>query len=176
MNSYQIEKKLDTLNAELESQGNDTGDIKAAFGAKADAACVDPTATDKSFMSFIKGIISLLVGKNTWAVTSASTANTAQTLTKAAVEGKSHYITAIEVAIKGNAAADDIDIVLTEDAAGTPIAKWSEVIGAGELRGASKGIVFNDPIKLAVNKTADLVVDAGGASVVTVANISGYTI
>ncbi len=111
-----------------------------------------------------------------WTLTDVSSANTAKTITKAAVAGKSHYITAIEVSIKGADAASDIDAVLTEDAAGTPIALWQEVIGTYAVAGSRCGIVFNKPIKLTANKSADLVVDAGGASVVTVLNMQGFTL
>lgn len=111
-----------------------------------------------------------------WAVTADSVANTAKTLTKAAVAGKSHYITAIEVVISAAAAGADINCVLKEDAAGTPASYWKEIIGNASPRGTRVGITFPLPIKLTAGKTADLVVDAGGASVITTLNMSGYTL
>ena len=115
-------------------------------------------------------------GVTPWISTDVSAANTAKTITKAAVAGKSHYITAIEVSTKGADAASDIDVVLNEDNAGTPVAKWQEVIGTYAVSGSRCGIVFAKPIKLTAGKTADLVVDAGGAGVVTVANLQGFTL
>jgi len=50
-----------------------------------------------------------------WSITGDSAANTAQTLTKAAVAGKTHYIFGLEVVIKGAAAGADIDIELKDD-------------------------------------------------------------
>jgi len=108
--------------------------------------------------------------------TADSGANAAQTITVAAVAGKSHYITAIEVAISGAAAVSTITAILKEDAAGTPASKWKEIIGIASPIGTRVGIAFPIPIKLTTAKTADLVIDAGGAAVITTGNISGYTL
>ena len=117
------------------------------------------------------------VGATSWTVTGDSAANTALTTTKAAVAGKSHYITAIEVVISAANAGADIKVLLREDNAGGGAATlWKEIIGNGAGRGTRCGIVFNTPIKLTAAKTADLVVDAGGAAVVTSCNMAGYTL
>lgn len=108
--------------------------------------------------------------------TADSEANTAKTITIAAVEGKSHYITAIEVSISGAAAVSTITVTLKEDAAGTPVSKWKEIIGIGASIGTRVGLALPFPIKLTAGKTADLVISAGGASVVTTGNIAGYTL
>lgn len=111
-----------------------------------------------------------------WTVTGDSTANAAKTITKAAVASKSHYITAFEVVISAAAAGADITVLLQEDAAGTPVTYWKTIIGNASPRGERVGITFPLPIKLTANKTADLVVSAGGASCVTSLNLSGYTL
>lgn len=111
-----------------------------------------------------------------WASSDSSAANTAKTITKAAVAAKSHYITAFEVVISGAAAVSTITVQLQEDAAGTPVDLWKTVIGAAAPIGTRVGITLHLPIKLKANKTADLVVSAGGESVVTTLNMSGYTL
>lgn len=100
-----------------------------------------------------------------------STANTAQTLTRAAVPGKCHYITAVEVLISGAAAVNDITIQLQDNSSTV----WKEFIGSGATRGERAGIVFLSPIKITQGNPANLVVAAGGASVVTTANMAGFT-
>ena len=133
-------------------------------------------AQETSLNAIQAAVESYPTGATPWTSTDVSAANTAKTITKAAVAGKSHYITAIEVSTKGADAASDIDVVLNEDNAGTPVAKWQEVIGTYAVSGSRCGIVFAKPIKLTAGKTADLVVDAGGASVVTVLNLQGFTL
>jgi hypothetical protein len=97
--------------------------------------------------------------------------NSPQTLTKAAVTGKSHYITSLEVSISGAAAANDITISLKD---GSTVV-WKEIIGSGAPRGERAGIVFTSPIKMTAATATTLVVDAGGAGVLTSANLAGYT-
>ncbi len=106
-----------------------------------------------------------------WSVTQDSTANTAQTLAKDANTENKHFITSIEVAIKGATAGADINIVLKAGAT----AIWKSVIGSGAARGTRINAVFNHPIEMAKNTAANLVIDAGGADVVTVASMTGYT-
>lgn len=105
-------------------------------------------------------------------VTGDSGANAAQTITKAAEAGKSHYITAIEVVLTGATSASAISVKLNDDA--TTI--WKSAIGLGSARGTRTGIALPFPIKITTGKKVDLVVDAGGASTVTYANMSGYTL
>ncbi len=114
-----------------------------------------------------------LVGSltNVISVTQTSGANAAQTITINAVADKSHYIVGFEVAIKAAAAVTDIDVVLNDGAT----AKWSTVIGAGAAIGTRVGMMLPYPIKMTAATAVTLVVDAGGASVVTLANIAYYT-
>ena len=111
-----------------------------------------------------------------WTVTGVSGANAAQTITRAAVAGASHYITAFEVSTRGGDVAADINILLQEDAAGAPVTHWQEVIGTFAVSGSRVGLVLSRPIRLTAGMTADLVVGAGGAGVVTVANLQGFTL
>lgn len=116
-------------------------------------------------------------GATPWTVTDDSDANAAKTITKDAVAGKSHYITAIEVVISVAAAGADINCILKEDAAGTPVTHWKEIIGNASPGGTRVGITFPLPIKLTAGKTADLVVDAvGTAGGIATLNMSGYTL
>lgn len=105
------------------------------------------------------------------AQTQDSGANAAQTLTRTARAGMSHYITAIEVSISGSAAANDITIQLQDGS--TTV--WKEIIGSASTTGERAGIVFNQPVKLTTGNAANLVVSAGGAGVVTSANMAGFT-
>lgn len=107
-----------------------------------------------------------------WAVTLDSAINTAATLTRAAVGGKRHYITGIEVSISGAAAANDITIDLRDNA--TVI--WREIIGSGAPRGERVGVVFSHPVMCGLSVTASLAASAGGAGVVATLNITGYTL
>ncbi len=107
-----------------------------------------------------------------WAISQESAAAAAQSLTRAAVAAQRHHITAFEVAIRGAAAGNDINVQL-QDGAG--VVYWRAVIGSGALQGSRVPMPFPQPIQLPVNSNAVLQVDAGGAAVVTMASMSGYT-
>lgn len=113
------------------------------------------------------------VGVPSWAVTQDSAANTSQTLSKAAVAAKRHYLLACEVVISA-AAVGTADIVVTVQDGGTVL--WKSIVGAGAPRGERVGVVFSQPLQCSVNTAAQVVVGAGGASVVTTANLCGYTV
>lgn len=115
--------------------------------------------------------VELAGGVPCWAITQDSAANAAQTLTKAAVADQRHYITALEAAISGAAAGADIAIVLKDGST----AKWKSVIGNAAASGSRVQLSFPQPVEVSVNTAANLEVDAGGASVVTSASMSGYT-
>lgn len=102
--------------------------------------------------------------------TQTSSANTAQTITITA-GASTPRVYMVEVAIKGAAAGNDINIYLKDGAT----TKWHEVIGSGASQGERVGFVTMMPIKGTNSQNMTLEVDAGGASVVTVANI-GYTL
>ena len=107
-----------------------------------------------------------------WTVTGDSTANAAKTITKAAVTGSRHYITGYLVSVTGAAVGTaDIAIELQDDT--TTV--WKDVLGAAAARGQRAGVVFAHPIELTVSKAANLVVAAGGASVITFCNMTGFT-
>lgn len=132
---------------------------------------------DKAYTWFnAQALAGYATGVTPFASSGTSEANTAKTITVAAVAGKSHYVTSFEVVIKAAAAVTDIDIVLTQDAAGTPVVLWSTVIGAAAAVGTRAFVSFPQPIKVTAGKTVDLVIDAGGASVVTVGNVAGFTL
>lgn len=114
----------------------------------------------------------LNTGTPQWAATLDSGNNAAATVTKAAVSGKTHYITAIEVCISGAAAANDITVELKDGS--TTV--WKEIIGSGAPRGDRAGIVLNHPIALTTGNAANLAVSAGGVGVITSANMAGYTV
>ena len=107
-----------------------------------------------------------------WSVTDDSAANTAKTITKAAVAGARHYITMVEVVISAAAAGGDINCILQD---GTT-AKWKEVIGSAAVRGTKVGFSIPNGIEMSTNAAANLVVDAGGAACVTSLNMAGYTL
>ena len=144
--------------------------VKTAAGLWVPQKCAD----DGAVLAQLTGSYPALA--TPWTMTGDSAANTAITLTKNAVAGKSHYITAIEVVISAAAAAVDISCILKEDAAGIPVNMWKEIVGNASPRGARVGITFPLPVKLSTNKTADLLVDAGGAGVITTLNLSGFTL
>lgn len=106
-----------------------------------------------------------------WAITQDSGNNAAQTLTKALSAGKAHYITGFEVSIAGAAAVNDITVSLKDGS--TTI--WKGNIGSGSPRGERTGVAFAFPVALTAGQAANLVVDAGGAGVITTANLVGYT-
>jgi len=104
-------------------------------------------------------------------VTQDSSANAVNTLTVVGVEGKSIYVEAIEVVTSGASAGSDINILLKDGAT----TKWKTIIGSGASRGTRVGIVLPMPIKITAGANCVLAVDAGGASVVTTANLAYYT-
>lgn len=107
-----------------------------------------------------------------WTVVSSSADNAAVTITKAAVTGKKHYITAMEVTITGAPAGVDILIELRDG--GT--VKWKEYIGNAAPRGERVGFAFTHPIELSTSAAANLYVSAGGVGVIATGNLAGYTI
>jgi hypothetical protein len=106
-----------------------------------------------------------------WPVTGTSSVNTEQTITKAAVVGSKHVVTSFEVVIRGAAAGADISVALKD---GSDVV-WQTYIGSGAVRGERVGIVFAHGIELTAATAANLYVGAGGASVITEANMAGYT-
>lgn len=107
-----------------------------------------------------------------WSVTQNSAANTAQTLTKAGEVGKKHRVTSVDVFISGAAAGSDITVTLQDGAT----AKWVGKIGNAAASGSRAGFSVPSGVEMTAGNAANLVVTAGGASVVTTANMTGYTV
>lgn len=101
-----------------------------------------------------------------------SSANSSQTVTVAGSSGRFHFVTGFEVAISGADASEDIFVTVEDD--GTAI--WKTVIGSGSARGERTGIAFSRPVRIGRGNDLTLVVTAGGASVVTHANLEYFTI
>jgi hypothetical protein len=99
-----------------------------------------------------------------------SGANAPQTLTIAASAGSRIYVSGFEVATSGNAVGADIVCTLTDGAT----TKWKSVIGSGAARGERTGLSFTNPVSWTQGNPVVLTVTAGGASVVTSANIEYY--
>ena len=107
-----------------------------------------------------------------WGATGSSTANAAQTVTKAAPGYGRHYVQSFEVAITGASAGADITAILKD---GTT-ALWTLVIGSGSPTGFTIEKDFGAaPLACSSLTAVNVAVIAGGASVVSVANVHGYT-
>jgi hypothetical protein len=145
------------------------GTVMAAIPAG--TALIGKTGIDQTTLGTTNGV-SLVTDISEWSVTQASTANTEQTLTKAAGTGTTkHVITGFLVVLRGAAAGADISVALKD---GSTI-KWQDYFGSGAVRGERVGIVFAHGIEMTAATAANLYVGAGGASVVTEANMVGYT-
>ena len=108
-----------------------------------------------------------------WTMTGRSLANTAKTLTKPAQAGKRHYLTSYLVWIDDAASAQDVTIEIRDGA----LTIWEDTIGNAALRGTRVGMNWGNPgIELSSGSDLSIVVGAGGASVVTVVNMTGYTL
>lgn len=104
--------------------------------------------------------------------TGTSAANTAQTLTKAAEANKTHYVTGFEVVIRGAAAANDIAVTLRN---GTTII-YRTYIGNTKASGERVGVMLPlGGLQATPNTAVTLEVTAGGAGVITEANLITYT-
>lgn len=108
-----------------------------------------------------------------WTQVGSSAANTAQTLTQAAGgAGIRNFCYGFAVQVIGAAAVSDTLIELKDDTT----VKWRAYIGAGAAKGSVYSITFPKPIQGTANKAMTLEVAAGGASVVTVANMLGVAV
>jgi hypothetical protein len=137
----------------------------------AGVALMGKVGIDQTTLGTTNGVS--LVGDITeWSVTQTSTANTEQTLPKASGGGTTkHVVTGFEVVIRGAAAGADISVQLKD---GSTV-KWQTYLGSGALRGERVGIVFAHGIEMTAATAVTLVVGAGGASVISEANMAGYT-
>lgn len=149
----------------------------ASLGANADAAVAAGTAGSVSAklrrltadVDALKTLVNTGIGQ--WTAAGVSAANTDQTVSKAAVAGVAHYITGVDVFIRGGSPTADMVIELRD---GSTV-KWSGVIGAGTASGSRCTLMINSPILMSVNTAANLYVPAGGAGVISFATLIGYT-
>jgi len=98
-------------------------------------------------------------------VTQNSSANSPQTITITKSTGVSRiFIRHITVATKGGDVSADIDIVLNDNA----VAKWATAYRSAKIFGGTFDLGKGFPI---VDGDATIVIDSGGAGVITVASI-----
>ncbi len=103
-------------------------------------------------------------------VTQDSGANAINTLAVAAVTGVAHHITAFSVVIGGAATGNAVNVVIKD---GTTVV-WKEIIATAAPIGTTISKIFMNPIEGTVGNAVSIVVDAGGASCVTTANLEYY--
>lgn len=114
---------------------------------------------------------SYLAEATPFSLTQDSAANTAQTLSIAAVAGKTHYITFFEVVLSGAACTTEC-VVTIKDGVETIL---KEIIGVNSLRGTRIGMTLAYPITGSVGEAVSIAVGAAGADAVTTINVGGYT-
>lgn len=105
-----------------------------------------------------------------WAVSGESAVNSALTISRAGEAGRKHIITAVEVVIRGAAAAVDIPVTVS-----APSIIWRAVIGSGSPSGSRTGMV-GVSLGGATGSASSVSVPAGGAGVIIAVNLAGYTI
>jgi hypothetical protein len=106
-----------------------------------------------------------------WAVSQASVAATAQTVTRAAEAGKTHYVQGFEAVIGG--ADTTVAIPVTLRLGATIV--WRTRFGPVAKQGDRVGVMFPQALAAAAGEAVSLEVGGGSAGVVTDANLSGYT-
>ena len=107
-----------------------------------------------------------------WILTGDSNANTGLTLTKAAEEGKIHYITGFLVVVIG-AAVSVGDVYVQINSSQNFL--WNDAIGNEAPRGERVGAMFSKPLVCDVNTEVELYVGPAGADAVTKLTLLGYT-
>lgn len=108
-----------------------------------------------------------------WTVTGDSPVNDIKNITKAAIVGKNHYLTKIEVGVSA-AAVGAAEVTITVKDGATLL--WKTFIGATSVRGTQKVIDFNPPLQLSTNSAINIDSSAGGAACVITLNMAGYTL
>lgn len=105
---------------------------------------------------------------NEWGASGASSANSAQTLTKAAPgAGVSHFITQIDISFSAAPAAGVL-VKLNDGASGTTI--WQGIFNVA----LTTTVKFDKPLGLSAANAAELVVAAGGSGIISYANMLGW--
>lgn len=102
-----------------------------------------------------------------WIETGVSGADTAQTLTKAAVSGLRHYITHISVSF--GAAAETATGILVQ-------LEMNDVVVMSWYVTNDLVVDFASPLEGKAGTTTQLVIGQGGTSVVSIGNMAGFTL
>lgn len=104
-----------------------------------------------------------------------SSANAAQNVDIAAPgANRQLLIESVHVTFEGNTIQADTEVQLLDGVGGTVM--WNDVLGVGEAQGTTHQTPPGFAIPMTENTLARLSVEAGGASVITHATISGRTI
>lgn len=103
-----------------------------------------------------------------WRASGTSSANTAQTITKAAASGAGrHFITHVSASFgAGTVTATGVLVELKINS--TTVMSWY-------VSSVPLDVNFTHPIEATAGDNVQLTIGAGGASVVSVGNIAGYT-
>lgn len=112
-----------------------------------------------------------IAGKQTWSKTGDSSANTAQTVTKAAVKAQRNILSSYVVWVRAAAAGADITVEF-KDGDGNVL--WQDGIGSGAAQGTRVGHAFQDGVEFPVASKIDCVVAAGGTGAITEVSFSGW--
>ena len=106
---------------------------------------------------------------NPWSVTGTSAANTAQTITKAALTGYHHVLKSYSVSARGGTPGAGIEIQVKSG----DVVVWRDAINGNTP--ASARHRFRNGIKAALGAALSVTVSAGGTSVITEADVEGET-
>ena len=105
-----------------------------------------------------------------WTATGVSAANTAQTITKAAADGANrHFLTHVSASF-GAAAETATGVLIQLERNDVVIMSWYHADTAPLV------VDFTHPIEGSAGDTFQLVIAAGGTSVVSIGNMAGYTV
>lgn len=105
-----------------------------------------------------------------WQETGNSTADSALTLTHAAVAARRHFVTDFSVSFRGATSGNDIRCEIRDE---DDTVLWDAYVDA--TRGLVIDEHFSEPIELDTNKGVKVVIAAAGTSTISTANVSGYT-
>lgn len=149
-----------------------TAGIKIVAALPAGTNIIGLLGIDQTTPGVTNGV-QVLTGPGAWAVPGTSTANAAQTLAKAGVGGKSHYITAMVFSVSTAATgAAEVPIQLKD---GSTVV-YDDILPSTWGVGNHLALYFATPIKLTAGNAANLVVNAMGAGSISKANLIGYTL
>lgn len=110
-----------------------------------------------------------------WTKLGTSGANAAQTITKTAPSNQRLILTSYLVVIRGADAGADISVAITDSADNV---LWQDYLGSGAARGGRCGFAWPDGLEVllptgAISSEVNLVIGAGGASVITEGCLKG---